>query len=232
MNPDTLDIRPGDIVLDVGSGSNPNPKATVLLDLYLKDSSHRSFEMLKRDERPLINATVEALPFRDKSIDYVICNHVLEHVDEPRKACRELQRVAKRGYIECPNPFLEQGYYVVSNGKSYWTKHKWYVWNPSQSPYAAEKREISYILIFQKRSDNIYCTCRFAHIIHQFYEDMKIHSNLFKKRFKTESESNIVDKIMELFTPNIHHTIFHWDNHFETFIYTSQEDPFRKGGEL
>jgi len=38
-----------------------------------------------------------AMPFPDKSFDFVYCAHVLEHVDDPIRACREIMRVGKRG---------------------------------------------------------------------------------------------------------------------------------------
>jgi SAM-dependent methyltransferase len=43
--------------------------------------------------------SVEALPFDDQSFDAIICNHVLEHVADDRRALAELHRVlAPRGW--------------------------------------------------------------------------------------------------------------------------------------
>lgn len=42
------------------------------------------------------------MPFADKEFDFVYCSHVLEHTHNPEKACKELMRIAKRGYIETP----------------------------------------------------------------------------------------------------------------------------------
>lgn len=40
-------------------------------------------------------ASGEALPFRDEAFDLVICNHVYEHVGDPRTLMREIARVLK-----------------------------------------------------------------------------------------------------------------------------------------
>jgi len=50
----------------------------------------------------------EALPFRDNCFDFVIASHVLEHSAEPELFLLELQRVAKAGYIETPDAFMER----------------------------------------------------------------------------------------------------------------------------
>lgn len=44
-----------------------------------------------------IKMDVRNIPFHDSSFDVVICNHVLEHVDDDRKAMSELLRVMKPG---------------------------------------------------------------------------------------------------------------------------------------
>ena len=62
---------------------------------------------------------VHRLPFRDGAFDYVVCTHVLEHVERPERAIRELERVARRGYVETPSRANEK---VLSH-----TFHRWTV---------------------------------------------------------------------------------------------------------
>lgn len=94
------------LVLEVGSGGNPYFRSNVLLDAYL-DSRERHFVPLVRD-RPCVLGFVESLPFQDNTFDFVIASHVLEHSDAPDKFLSELQRVAKAGYIETPDAFMER----------------------------------------------------------------------------------------------------------------------------
>ena len=97
-------LGPNDNVLDMGSGHIPFPMATVLADIALSDSSvGRAGVPFKHvDGKPIYECSVEATPFADKEFDFVYCSHVLEHVDNPEAACRELMRIGKRGYIETP----------------------------------------------------------------------------------------------------------------------------------
>lgn len=44
-----------------------------------------------------VKADVLDLPFEDESFDVVICNHVLEHIEDDAKAMGELYRVMKKG---------------------------------------------------------------------------------------------------------------------------------------
>ncbi len=94
------------LVLEVGSGGNPYARANVLLDAY-ESTRERHWVPLKAD-RPLVLGFVEKLPFKDKSFDFVIASHVLEHSARPEQFIAELQRVAKSGYIEVPDAFMER----------------------------------------------------------------------------------------------------------------------------
>lgn len=52
----------------------------------------------------------DALPFPNKSFDFVISSHVIEHFWDPVKAINEWLRVAKRYvYIICPQPDADPG---------------------------------------------------------------------------------------------------------------------------
>jgi uncharacterized protein YbaR (Trm112 family)/SAM-dependent methyltransferase len=113
----SMKIGPNDLVLDVGSGHNPNPRSDILCDRYIEDDTERGGSI--RVDRPLIVADGHNLPFKDKVFDYVIASHIIEHMDHPARFCSELQRVSKRGFIASPTELAEHMFY--------WTFHKWYV---------------------------------------------------------------------------------------------------------
>jgi len=46
-----------------------------------------------------VKADILNLPFEDKAFDFVLCNHVLEHIEDDAKAMSELFRVLKPGGI-------------------------------------------------------------------------------------------------------------------------------------
>ncbi len=94
------------LVLEVGSGGNPYFRSNVLLDAY-ENTRERHWVPLISD-RPTVLGFVEKLPFRDKAFDFVIASHVLEHSTDPARFLNELQRVAKAGYIEVPDAFMER----------------------------------------------------------------------------------------------------------------------------
>ncbi len=94
-------IRPGDRVLDIGGGSQPFARADVVVEANPDDASHRGGRAAVIDER-FVNARAEKLPFPDRHFDFAISRQVFEHVDDPAAACRELMRVARRGFLEMP----------------------------------------------------------------------------------------------------------------------------------
>lgn len=113
-----FEIKPEQVVVDIGSGHDPFPQATILCDRFLMETAHRHSPIV-RDGRPLIVADVEALPFKDKSIDFILCSHVLEHVNDPLLASSELQRVAHAGYIETPN-YMKDALFSWAYGMHRW----------------------------------------------------------------------------------------------------------------
>lgn len=94
------------LVVDVGSGGNPYPRANVLLDRPSK-SIHRHGKPLV-DSKLLILSNSLVMPFRNNAFDFSVCSHVLEHCEDPADFLSELERTSKSGYIETPSPIREQ----------------------------------------------------------------------------------------------------------------------------
>jgi SAM-dependent methyltransferase len=98
-----LRIKKKDKVLEIGSGHNPSFRSNVIVEKFVESNYHRCGDVNIYAHQRFINADGEKLPFKDKEFDYVICNQVLEHVDDPIAFVNEQSRVAKRGYIETPS---------------------------------------------------------------------------------------------------------------------------------
>ena len=112
-----MPIDPQDLVLEIGSGHNPHPRADVLCDKHFADDTERGGRLVV--DRPLVIADAEALPFRDGTFDYILCTHVLEHAQDIVQFISELERVGRAGYIETPSEIGERLYG--------WPYHRWLV---------------------------------------------------------------------------------------------------------
>lgn len=116
-------IPEGAQVLEVGPGTSCFRRADVFVDVVDAPSVPEG-KLLKHD------IAVSQLPFPDKFFDFAYCRHTLEDMYDPFAACREMSRVAKRGYIETPSPIAElcRG---VDGGSPDWRgyhHHRFFVW--------------------------------------------------------------------------------------------------------
>ncbi len=103
----TLPIAPGDVVLDIGSGGKPHPRANVLCERFVRSTRDRCGLSIDTQGKELVVGDIYSLPFHDHAFDYVICSHVTEHLTDPVAAIKEIQRVGRAGYIETPSELAE-----------------------------------------------------------------------------------------------------------------------------
>ena len=115
-----LGIKRSDLVIEIGSGGDPLLRSDILVEKYIEDQTERSSTPVISD-RLTVAADGVALPFKDKSVDYIFCCQVLEHVSNAKSLLDELNRVGKRGLIETPH-----GNYEMLRPR---TTHLWYIWN-------------------------------------------------------------------------------------------------------
>jgi SAM-dependent methyltransferase len=95
-------------ILDIGCGSNP--RGNLNLDLYQGTSVHHKYDYNPIDIEKFVNGDGSRLPYRDKSIDFIVSRHCLEHIPEPLRAIEDWARVARKGVvIMVPNnPTIEE----------------------------------------------------------------------------------------------------------------------------
>lgn len=189
-----LPIGPEALVLEVGAGSNPYPRANVVVDAYER-TSERYWTDLTYD-RPTILAYGEKLPFRDKTFDYVIASHVLEHAVNPSKFLDELMRVAKGGYIEVPDAFFERinpyrdhrhEISLVDNRLIIRSKQNWIV-----DKYLVE--------MYERKVKSLFC----RRVFQKYPEYFHIRYNWVDKiSYRVESESMWIPEKSSLNSPTI-----------------------------
>ncbi len=97
-----------DLVIDVGCGDKPFWRADVFLDkLSLGNEQRFSGTSVVAYLGVFVDSDITKTSFKSKVFDYSYCSHLLEHVERPDLAIKEIMRISKRGYIEVPDGFIE-----------------------------------------------------------------------------------------------------------------------------
>jgi hypothetical protein len=131
-------IKDTDKVVDIGGWERPFNRADYVIDVmpYETRKAKRGFpkeipEHYTKDTWLNVDITKDPLPFKDKEIDFIICGHVLEDIKDPVPLCKEMMRVSKAGYIECPSRAIEMNTnidpYMGSNRYVGYCHHRWFV---------------------------------------------------------------------------------------------------------
>lgn len=214
-----LHINANDRVLEIGSGHSPSYRANVVVEKFINTNYHRCDDIKVYNHQIFIHADGSKLPFKDKEFDYVICNQVLEHVDNPQLFIAELCRVAKRGYIETPSLI---GEYLFPK-----ESHKWAILDIDDKLVMYEKSKMPcnfdndygelflYHLPFQSLPYRLlWLTEKDIFINHYEWKDtveviINPKDEYYQSFFANKWDKNIINKLYpthSLFT-EIHHTI-------------------------
>ena len=177
-------------VLEIGPGHNPFAGVTHVLERNVADGRERGgHALIVPAAAHLIVGDATVLPFTAGSFDFVYASHVLEHVEDPEAACREMMRVAPAGYIETPSPFLEQGLALKDvTSPDHWF-HRWFVFALSPGRLVFEPKSVEDVKRF--------CSCSDGQFLREFYEslDFAQAQHFFRRSSKT--------------------TVFHWKGPFQ-----------------
>lgn len=131
-------IKPEDYVVDIGPGDYPFPRANHYVDW--KNNAGAGNQYGTEVEFTECDISTERLPFEDKSIDFLVCRHVVEDLEDPAHFLAEVNRVAKAGYIETPSPSMEMTRMVdaAEKWKGYHHHHS-FVWSAGGVLYVTNK---------------------------------------------------------------------------------------------
>ena len=119
------------LVLDIGGWAKTMPRANAVIDIqpYETRTKRRPEDEYFSKENWIImdfGGSMEyRLPFDDHFFDFVWCQQTLEDIANPFKLMREMQRVAKAGFIEIPNREIESAIGIDSLNFPGYCHHRW-----------------------------------------------------------------------------------------------------------
>jgi hypothetical protein len=94
------------VILDLGGGPAsffsalyPRPEQVILIDVDYGMVQ----QALDKTAVHVLVSNGENLPFADRSIDTIVCNSVLEHVERPEAMAAEIRRVGRNYFVQVPN---------------------------------------------------------------------------------------------------------------------------------
>jgi hypothetical protein len=83
-------------ILEIGPGNHPFPLSSKFIGYNENINNYINIDI---DE--------ETFPFENKEFDFIYSRHVLEDIQNPNFALKEIIRCCNSGYIETPSPLIE-----------------------------------------------------------------------------------------------------------------------------
>ena len=159
-------------MLDIGCGYSANEYASVIADVQDFSNFYK--------KKKFIKITNKQLPFKDNEFDFIIASHVIEHVEDFQYFIREIERVAKQGYIELPSRLGDNLVFENIKEHIWWFKYD----DELQTLIASKKNQIlePFITVSTvKKLENVF---REDLVLELFWEDKinyKVDSDLEMK---------------------------------------------------
>jgi hypothetical protein len=130
-------IADDDLVLDVGGWRKPLNRADHVVDLLPYETRGGGGRLGPGPERHSpktwhqFDICDTPWPFEDDMFDFAFCSQTLEDVRDPIAVCRELSRVARRGYVEVASAWIECTFDVdvgpLTDSYPGYDRHRWLV---------------------------------------------------------------------------------------------------------
>ncbi len=121
--------------IDIGCGPCPKAGYDAYIDVYMHPKVRDNPEVANRFTK---TPAEDLSMFKDKEFDYAWCHHVIEHVQDPNKACAEMIRIAKAGILYFPSVEIE-----ILCGRD---DHNWMIFQPKPN----------HLLFIKKRFKSFY----------------------------------------------------------------------------
>lgn len=109
------------VILDVGGGTR-FMKGMKTYEPLFQDCEYKTLDV-SADYTPDIVGDIHAMPIADASIDGIVCRSVLEHVERPHVAVKEMYRILKPGgllFIQVPSTYPYHARHGFGAYPDYW----------------------------------------------------------------------------------------------------------------
>jgi hypothetical protein len=130
-------IKSDDLVVDVGGWWKPLNRADHVVDLLPYETRAGGGRLGPGPERYTpgtwhqLDICQTPWPFADRTFGFAYCGQTLEDIRDPIVVCKELARIARRGYVEVPSAWIECTYDVdigpLTRRYPGYEKHRWIV---------------------------------------------------------------------------------------------------------
>ena len=155
-----IEQNPNWKILDIGCGFRAHPRATTIADIQNFSDFYKGREFIKINEKKL--------PFKDNEFDFLICSHVIEHVEDFEFFIKEMERISLKGYIELPTRLGDN--LVFENKKDHiW----WFLYD-----------DVNSILLASKKNQLIdpFITVSTAKILERFFRESLVMELYWEKK--------------------------------------------------